>query len=169
MTLRCIGMRAFYLTALLLTGIAVPLFSQEAPRPLSEVSGIPTDLYRASNLVTNTTWMSGTVLRNVVVIAFMDGVTAEERSRIYRLVGAHAVYLDPDDGPLPLFYIVEINTHPDACTVQQAITLLEYQPEVKSAYPEMVASFDEDGGLGDVLNTPIGSRSECPSGTGLLH
>jgi hypothetical protein len=163
------AMRAFYLTALLLTGTAVPLFSQAARPPLREVSGIPVDLYRASNLVTNTPWMSGTVVRNVVVIAFAEGVSAEQRFRLYELIGAHAVYLDPDDGPLPLFYIAVINGHPDACTVLQAITVLEYQPEVKSAYPEMVASIDDNGGLGDLLGTPVGSGRECPSGRGLLQ
>ena len=152
-----------------MTGLPLPLLSQGAPLPLEEVTGIPTDLYRASNLVSNTAWMSGTVLRNVVVIAFKEGVTAEQRSRLYGLVGAHAVYLDPDDGPSPLFYMAVINDDPDACTVQQAITLLEQQPEVKSAYPEMVSSFDDNGGLGDVLDSAVGSGSECPSGRELLH
>jgi hypothetical protein len=162
-------MRAFYLTAFLMSGLPLPLFSQGAPLPLEEISGIPSDLYRASNLVTNTSLISGTILRNVVVIGFKDGVTAEQRSRLYGLVGAHAVYLDPADGPSPLFYIAVINDDPNACAVQQAITVLEEQPEVMSAYPEIVASFDDEQGLGDVLNTRLGSGRECPSGRELLH
>lgn len=142
--------------------------SQGAPPQLEEITGIPTDLYRASNLVTNTALMSGTILRNVVVIGFKEGITAEQRSRLYGLIGAHAVYLDPDDGPSPLFYIAVINDDPDACTVQQAITVLEGQSEVMSAYPEIVASFDDQEGLGDVLNTLVGGR-ECPSGRELLN
>jgi hypothetical protein len=161
-------MRALYLSALLITGIPLPLLSQAVPPPFEEITGIPTDLYRASNLVTNTALMSGTILRNVVVIGFKDGVTAEQRSRLYGLVGAHAVYLDPDDGPSPLFYIAVINEDPDACTVQQAITVLEEQSEVMSAYPEIVASFDDQGGLGDVLNTLVSGR-KCPSGRELLN
>lgn len=152
-----------------MTAVPLPLLSQGAPPPLEEVTGIPTDLYRASNLVSNTAWMSGTVLRNVVVIAFKEGVTAGQRSRLYGLVGAHAVYLDPDDGPSPLFYMAVINDDPDACAVQQAITLLEQQREVRSAYPEMVSTFDDAAGLGDVLHTAVGSGRECPSGSELLH
>jgi hypothetical protein len=105
-------MRAFYLAASLMVAIPLPVLSQEAARPLREVIGIPTDLYRASNLVTNPAWMSGTVLRDVVVIAFKEGVTAGQRSRLYELVGARAVYLDPDDGPPPLFYLAIINDDP---------------------------------------------------------
>jgi hypothetical protein len=160
---------AGYLTALLMTGLPLPLLSQGAPLPLEEVTGIPTDLYRASNLVSNTGWVSGTVLRNVVVIAFKEGVTAGQRSRLYGLVGAHAVYLDPDDGPPPRFYMAVVNPDPDACTVQHAITVLEQQPEVKSAYPEMVSTFEDAAGLGDVLHTAVGSGRECPSGRELLH
>jgi hypothetical protein len=162
-------MRAFCLFALLVAGVPLPLLSQAVPPPLEEISGIPSDLYRASNLVTNSGLLSGTILRNVVVIGFKDGITAEQRSRLYGLVGAHAVYLDPEDGPSPLFYIAVINDDPDACAVQQAITVLEEQPEVMSAYPEIVASFDDEQGLGDVLNTLVGSGRECPSGRELLH
>jgi hypothetical protein len=162
-------MRTLYLAASLMIGIPLPMLSQGAARPVREVTGIPTDLYRASNLVTNALWMSGTVLRNVVVIAFKVGVTAEQRSRLYGLVGAHAVYLDPEDGPPPLFYMVVVNADPDACGVRQAMVVLQERREVKAAYPEMVSTFEDNSGLGDVLNAAVGSGRECPSGTELLQ
>jgi hypothetical protein len=165
----CGVMRAYYLAVLLMVAIPLPVLTQDAPRRLREVRGVPADLYDTSNLVTNTTWMSGTILWNVVVVVFKQGVTAAQRSRIYELIGAHAVYLDPDDGPPPLFYIVEINPDPDACTVQQAITVLHAQPEVDDAFPEIVSSSDGDGGLDEIPGTPVGSGRECPSGTDLLH
>jgi len=162
-------MRALCLAALLLVAIPRPVLSQGAPRPPREVSGVPADLYDTVNLVTNTSWMSGTILWNVVVVVFKEGVTAVQRSRIYELVGAHAVYLDINDGPPPLFYVVVINPDPDACTVQQAIALLHAQPEVDDAFPEMVVSLDDDGASGGVPGTPVGGGRECPSGTGLLR
>jgi hypothetical protein len=165
----CGAMRAWYLAALLMAAIPLPVLSQDAPRRLREVRGVPVDLYDASNLVTSTSWMSGTILWNVVVVVFKQGVTAAQRPRIYELVGAHAVYLDSDDGPPSLFYIVEINPDPDACTVHQAITVLHAQAEVDDAFPEIVSSSDGDGGLDEIPGAPVGSGRECPSGTDLLH
>jgi hypothetical protein len=162
-------MRAFYLSTWLMIGVALPVLPQGAPRLVREVSGVPADLYDTSNLVTNTSWMSGTILWNVVIVVFKEGMTAVQRSQIYRSIGAHRVYLDPDDGPPPLFYIVEINSDPDACTVHQAITVLHARPEVEDAFPEIVSSSDGDGGLDDIPGTPVGSGRDCPSGTDLLH
>jgi hypothetical protein len=146
------------------------LKAQETSRHLKEQVGLRADLYKAQNLVTNTRWMSGTILRNVVVVGFKEGVTALQRERLYRLVKAQAVYIDAEDSSPPLYYLVIFKSHPDGCTVKQATELLSAQPEIQSADAEMVFDPATVGGFTeDVADTPLGSGRECPSGTALLR
>ena len=140
----------------------------------TEPAGPPEWVYADSNLVRDPPWTRGTLTKNIVMLLFKGGTTATRRAAIIQLVHGKVVYNDRtggDDG----FYLIQVQSHSDACGVKQAIDLLKQVPEVDSVEPELVFgtnssdSIDPGSGLVDAHATHWGSRHPCPPGTALLR
>ena len=135
---------------------------------LSELPEMPRWYYSDSTWVRNAPWAGGTITDRIVVVSFRVGVTPEQRAAVYRLVNARAVYYEKAELDPPIFYMIEVPAHPEACGVKQAIELLERVPEVDLAAPD-----DHGVGMGDgqIVPSSAGRLSQgmpCPEGTSLL-
>jgi hypothetical protein len=133
-----------------------------------EPGDLPEWLFDDSILVQEPSWISATVAKNIVVISFRSGTTAERRMAIVHQVHGSVVYNDStlgSDGA----YFVRVATHPDACGVKQALDVLHRLPEVQTATSHLVLTFAADGGLPNLPATQKGSKRPCPLGTGLLR
>jgi hypothetical protein len=133
-----------------------------------EPGGLPEWLFADSILVQEPSWITATVAKNIVVLSFRPGTTAERRTAIVRRVHGVVVYDDSTSGRNGA-YFVKVATHPDACGVKQALAILDRLPEVQRAAPHMVSTSTADGGLPNVPATHKGSKRPCPPGTGLLR
>lgn len=133
-----------------------------------EPGDLPEWLYADSILVQEPSWISATVAKNIVVVAFRSGTTAGRRMAIVQQVHGTIVYNDSaygSDG----WYFVRVATHPDACAVKQALDVLDRLNEVETAIPHSLSSVTTDGGLPNLPATHKGSKRPCPPGTSLLH
>src|SRR5213083_493479 len=126
-----------------------------------EPGGLPEWLFADSILVQEPPWITATVAKNIVVLSFRPGTTAERRAAIVRRVHGLVVYDDSTSG-MNGAYFVKVATHPDACGVKQALAVLERLPEVQRAAPHMVSTSTDDGGLPNVPATHKGSKRPCP-------
>jgi hypothetical protein len=162
-------MRAVPVVAtLLLQLVAATSIAAQGGR-LSERPEMPRWYYSDSTWVRNTPWAGGTITDRIVVVVFRKGVTAEQREAVYQRVNARAVYYEKAELDPPLFYMIEVAAHPEACGVKQAIAVLEQVPQIDLAAPD-----DHGVGTGDgqIVQSPSGRQSQgtpCPDGTSLLR
>jgi hypothetical protein len=163
-----------YPTAHLLLSASV-LLTLLTPHAAAQGSGDQGDgpdwVFADSNLVNSPTWISATVSKNVVILAFKPGTSVAKRTSIIKLIHGVIVHYD---GVLDA-YLIRVATHPDACSVEQAMDFLGTVPEVRMADPELVFttndsdSIDPGGGLVNAPATHHGSKRPCPPGIGLLR
>ena len=84
---------------------------------------------------------------------------------IARIVGKVVARAMGVDG----WYTIRVASHPDACTVKQAIDLLRSSPEVRMATAMLVMESAGDGGLMNPSGRARGSTTPCPPGASLLR
>jgi len=119
-----------------------------------------------SNLVESPAWISGIVARNIVIVAFKPGTPFRRREAIVDLIRGKVVARAMGvDG----WYTIRVASHPDACTVKQAIDLLRSSPEVRMATAMLVMESAGDGGLMNPSGRARGSTTPCPPGASLLR
>ena len=128
-----------------------------------------------SNLVSDPSWISGTVAKNVLTVAFKKGTSMARQEAL--IASVHGEVIDEMDvrisGVSPE-YTIRVPTHRDACGVKQAVDFLKKAPEVEMAIPELVfttdqhSTVDPGAGLIPAPATHHGSSHPCPSGVSLL-
>jgi len=114
-----------------------------------------------TNLV-NTDWAPGTITKNTLLVMFTPGSSAEARAAAVRAVHGMAIQGDSTT------YVIRVASHPNACAVEQAISLLRTLPQVATAAPQMFWAMDHRGDLLKVHGAAKVSATPCPSGYGLL-
>jgi hypothetical protein len=156
------------LATLLLQFLAAASIAAQGGR-LSEQAQMPRWYYSDSTWVRNTPWAGGTITDRIVVVSFRNGVTAEQRAAVYRRVNARAVYYEKAELDPPLFYMIEVAAHPEACGVKQAIKVLEQVPEIDLAAPDDHGVGTGDGQIVPATGGRQSQRTTCPEGTSLLR
>lgn len=110
---------------------------------LTEHPEMPKWYYSDSTWVRDVPWAGGTINDRIVMVSFREGVTPKQRAAVYRRVNARAVYYEKAELDPPIFYMIEVEAHPEAFGVKRAVELLSQMPEVD------LATFDaRDEGMG---------------------
>ena len=167
--------RALAARAILIAGTELLILTGPARAQQPAARPVPNDnppdwVYADTNLVDHAAWISGTVVKNVVILAFKPGTTFERQAAIVRMVRGTIVQHDSTLGA-DGFLMIRVASHPDACAVKQAVELLEHVAEVEMATPEVLLPFTEDGRTPPRHSriTHKGYTAACPAGTGLLR
>ncbi|HWH03615.1 MAG TPA: hypothetical protein VN674_08005 [Gemmatimonadales bacterium] len=140
-----------------------------------EPMGTDADWSADSNLVSDPSWISGTVAKNVLTVAFKQGTSMARQEAL--IASVHGEVIDEMDvriSDVSPEYTIRVPTHPDACGVKQALDFLNKAPEVEMAIPELVFTTDQNStvdpgsGLIPAPATHHGSSHPCPPGVSLL-
>lgn len=122
------------------SGSAGPVPHAVPAVPIPPPDGVPDSIYHPSRWVRGT-WISGTYVRDVVLVLFRPGTPQHERRAALERVNGRVVggrRLSGEDG----LYVIQVGSPGEDDAVRVAITALRKLPQVISATPEFV-----DGGL----------------------
>lgn len=137
------------IAAFLLLACAPGTTHRESNRvPIVPPDTIPGWIYAESNLETNSSYMSGTFVRNIVVILFTPGATQAQRQEAIDLIAGQVVGGNrtmPTGGE----YFIRIEDDGTAAALFRAIERLEALPQVEYAVPEQVVD------AGDLFRDPV--------------
>ena len=123
------GVQRFQVTLRAEAGRAGGVVPAEAPE-----EGIPWRYYSNDNLVFNHPRMSGPYPRNVVMIAFRDEATQEQKQAAIDAIGGEVI-----GGGWGGYYYVRIQDDGTAAPLWKAIDLLLALPQVEDAGPDVMA------------------------------
>lgn len=112
----------------------------ESRVPATAPDTVPRAIYRTGRYVTGSSWISGTFLRDVVVVGFRKGATAEERETAVELVSGTVVG-GRNSGTGEGEYFVQIPDTGSEAGLAAAIAELSALPQVEFAVAEIVDAF----------------------------